>query len=121
MKLSLFKQTATKGRAAESLACQYLRQQGLDLIEQNFHSRHGEVDLIMQHHDSLVFVEVRYRKNHDFGGALASITPQKQQKIRKTALSYMQSRGREFIARFDVVALHGPDDNLQIEWIQNAF
>lgn len=121
IKPGLFNLRATKGRAAESLACHYLRQQGLELIDQNFHSRHGEVDLIMQHRDSLVFVEVRYRKNLDFGGALASITPQKQQKLRKTALYYMQLKGREFNARFDVVAIDGNDENLQIEWIQNAF
>ncbi len=112
---------SSKGRAAEQLACNYLNQQGLSLIEKNFHSRQGEIDLIMQHRDTLVFVEVRYRKNQDFGGAVASITPQKQRRIRHTALYYMQKKGREFNARFDVIAMTGNPDSPEINWIQNAF
>lgn len=121
MKLRLPSTRSSKGRAGEQLAEHHLKQKGLTFIEKNFHSRHGEIDLIMQHHDALVFIEVRYRKNMDFGGAVASITPKKQNKIRKTALYYMQTRGREFNARFDVVAITGDDSNLNIEWIQNAF
>lgn len=102
------------------LACEFLTQKGLKLIDKNFHSRQGEIDLIMQQHDTLVFVEVRYRKNHDFGGAVASITAQKQHRIRQTALFYMQKLGREINARFDVIAMTGIDD-VHIEWIENAF
>ncbi len=121
MKLRLPSKRSSKGRAAEQLAEQHLKQQGLVFIEKNFHSRHGEIDLIMQHRDALVFIEVRYRKNMDFGGAAASVTGQKQNRIQKTALYYMQTRGREFNARFDVVAITGEETNLNIEWIQNAF
>lgn len=121
MKLDLFKNQSSKGKAAEELACTFLQKKGLHLIDKNFHSRYGEIDLIMQHHDTLVFIEVRYRKNNDFGGAIASITPGKQQKIHKTALFYMQKKGREFNARFDVIAFNGKDNNLTTEWIQNAF
>ncbi len=121
MKLTPFSTRSSKGRAAEELAYNHLRKNGLNLIDKNFHSRHGEVDLIMQHHDTLVFIEVRYRKNLDYGGAKESITPNKQQKIRKTALYYMQKKGREFNARFDVIAITGENKNLTIEWIQNAF
>lgn len=102
------------------LACDYLKQNGLTLIEQNFHGRQGEIDIIMQHLDTLVFVEVRYRKNHDFGGAVASITLQKQHRIRQTALYYMQKQGRELNARFDVIAMTGTNE-IHIDWIQNAF
>ena len=125
MKLSLLNSKSSKGKAAEKIARDHLISHGLSFIDKNFHSRHGEVDLIMQHHETLVFVEVRYRKNLDYGGALESITPSKQQKIHKTALFYMQKKGREFNTRFDVVALTGEDINnlntISIEWIQNAF
>ena len=125
MKLSLHSSRSSKGKAAEAIACDHLENNGLQLIDKNFNSRYGEIDLIMRHKDSLVFIEVRYRKNLDYGGAIASVTPTKQQKIIKTALYYMQKQGREFNARFDVVAITGamgaPNQQLSIEWIQNAF
>jgi putative endonuclease len=124
MKISLFNR-CSKGRLAEDMACRHLQRQGLSLLQKNFHSRFGEIDLIMQHEQTLVFVEVRYRKNRDFGGPAASITQAKQEKIQKTALYYMQHKGREFNARFDVLAICGDDlrkpQQLHIEWIKNAF
>lgn len=124
MKISLLNH-CSKGQLAEDMACQYLQQQGLTLLQKNFHSRFGEIDLIMQHQQTLVFVEVRYRKNLDFGGPTASITLSKQAKIQKTALYFMQKKGREFNARFDVLAICGEDlhkpQQINIEWIKNAF
>ena len=130
MKINPFNKRSTKGREAENIACEHLKKNGLQLVETNFYSRHGEIDLIMQHNNTLVFIEVRYRKNADYGGALASITPGKQSKVRKTALYYMQKKGRDFNARIDVVAisntcsdnkLKASENAVQIEWIQNAF
>jgi len=121
MKLKPFSNKSTKGETCEKLACDYLKKNGLRLIEKNFHSRHGEIDLIMQHQDTLVFIEVRYRKSQDFGGAKASVTPTKQNKIKKTALYYMQKKGHEFNARIDVIAMCGELKAPDIEWIKNAF
>lgn len=121
IKLNPFSSRLTKGKAAEQLACDYLKKNGLKLIEKNFHSRYGEIDLIMQHQNTLVFIEVRYRKNQNYGGAKESVTPCKQKKIQKTALYYMQTKGHEFNARFDVIAMGGENKNLNIEWIKNAF
>lgn len=124
MKISLFSR-CSKGRLAEDMACQYLQQQGLTLLQKNFHSRFGEIDLVMQHQQTLVFIEVRYRKNSDYGGPAASITQAKQQKIQKTALYFMQKKGHEVNARFDVLAICGDNlhkpQQLHIEWIKNAF
>ena len=121
----LFQNRTNKGRAAEEIACNHLKKNGLKLIDKNFYSRYGEVDLIMQDQETLVFIEVRYRKNLDYGGALESVTPSKQKKIQTTALFYMQKKGGEHNTRFDVVAITGTDINnqnkLSIEWIQNAF
>ena len=121
MKINPFSSRASKGKESEKLACTYLKKQGLIFIDKNFYCRFGEIDLIMQHQNTLVFIEVRYRKNQNFGGAKESITPKKQNKIQKTALIYMQKKGREYNARFDVIAISGESPNLNIEWIQNAF
>ncbi|MCW8933322.1 MAG: YraN family protein [Gammaproteobacteria bacterium] len=121
IKLKPFSSRSTKGKTCENFALNYLTKNGLKLIEKNFNSRYGEIDLIMQHQNAVVFIEVRYRKNEDYGGAKASVTPTKQNKIQKTALYYMQKKGREMNARFDVIAISGEYSNLTIEWIKNAF
>ncbi|MCW9012674.1 MAG: YraN family protein [Gammaproteobacteria bacterium] len=111
----------SKGKRAEQLACNHLLQQGLVLIEKNYHCRQGEIDLIMTQNDSLIFIEVRYRKNNDYGGAKESITRAKQKKIHITALHYMQRHNKNVNARFDVIAITGEGKQQQLEWIQNAF
>lgn len=115
---------AEQGRLAEIQACAYLKKQGLKLLEKNFHCRYGEIDLIMSHGKTLIFVEVRYRRNNHFGGPLASITPQKQQRLLTTAQVYLQQHPQPTNTemRFDVVALTLDPGNQEtkIEWIQNA-
>lgn len=109
-----------RGNDAEDKACYYLEKKGLQLINRNFSIRAGEVDLIMRDKDeTLVFIEVRYRKNTDFGGAAASVTPKKQQRIIKAALAYQQKHAPQSSMRFDVVAIEG--DNMAINWIKSAF
>ena len=112
-----------KGNEAEQQACKHLQAHGLKLLEKNFTTKAGEVDLIMRDDKSkgemLVFVEVRFRKNADFGGATASVTPKKQQRIIKAALSYHQKHAPQSSMRFDVVAIEG--DNRELNWIQSAF
>lgn len=107
-----------KGLAAEQLAETYLLKQGLTAKAKNYHCRYGEIDLIMQAPDTLVFIEVRLRKNKQFGSAGDSITPQKQQKLLRTAQHYLQQHGEQ-ACRFDVVLLSALSSN-EIEWIQNA-
>ena len=121
IKLNPLSSRLTKGKTCEEHALNYLKKNGLKLIEKNFNSRYGEIDLIMQQENAVVFIEVRYRKNDAFGGAKASVTPAKQKKIQKTALYYMQKQGRELNSRFDVIAMSGENKNLNIEWIKNAF
>ena len=115
-----------RGRDAELACCRFLQQQGLKLLAKNYHGRRGEVDLVMQDRHTVVFVEVRYRRNSDFGGALESITGSKQQKLRLTAEQYMQRETRLKDGRFDVVAMTGSNrDNVTggytFEWIKDAF
>ncbi len=124
--LSLFANLAKKltgrkklGNEAEQQACKHLKAHGLKLLDKNFSIKAGEIDLIMLDNETLVFVEVRYRKNADFGSAAASVTPKKQQRIIKASLAYQQKHAPQSSMRFDVVAIEG--DNRELDWIQNAF
>ena len=77
--------TKAMGDWAEKLACDWLQSRKLILIEHNFHSRYGEIDLIMKDRDCLVFVEVKYRKNTIYGSAEDSITKKKFDRMVATA------------------------------------
>ena len=79
-----------KGQAYETKACLYLQQRGLTLLQRNYRSRHGEIDLIMQEADSLVFVEVRYRRSNRFGSGAESVSYHKQARLIATAAHYLQ-------------------------------
>jgi putative endonuclease len=108
------------GRQAEDFAQHYLEQQGLKLIERNFRCRLGEIDLIMRDGKALVFIEVRFRKNMEFGGPAISISASKQQKLRSAAKFYLIQNPREAkkVLRFDVIGILGTDHS--VEWIKNA-
>lgn len=116
-----------QGAAAEQVALEYLRRQGCKLVVRNYNTRLGEVDLIMMDDKDLVFVEVRYRKNSRFGGAIESITEKKQQSICRAAEHFLQQNTKlDFVGcRFDVVLLEG--DKIEatkpasIDWIKAAF
>jgi len=106
------------------MALEYLQQQGLSLLERNFRCKMGEIDLIMSDKaDGLLFVEVRYRKNAQFGGAAASVTQNKQNKLIRTAQLYLQIKhlSDRCYSRFDVIALSGAKPPYQLEWIKDAF
>ena len=120
--------TREQGQYTESLACEYLEAKGLKLIEKNYNCRLGEIDLIMQDNDSLVFVEVRYRRSNNFGSGAESITNSKQSKLIKTASLYLQQHAKlnKYPARFDVVSISGfieteNINNIDFNWIKNAF
>ncbi|AFI83840.1 YraN family protein [Methylophaga nitratireducenticrescens] len=108
------------GRQAEQLACDYLKKQGLKLIQRNFHCRRGEIDLIMQDGKTLVFIEVRYRRNAYHGSALESITGSKQSRIIITAQHYLMQSGWSDNCRFDAIAITATQPD-QILWIRDAF
>ena len=107
------------GLAAEKLATTFLIKHGLTLIAHNYHCRFGEIDLIMQDAKTLVFIEVRLRKNSQFGGAGGSITPKKMQKLILTAQHYLQTHGEQ-ACRFDAILMDAVDAT-SIEWVRNAF
>jgi len=108
------------GAQAERWAAEYLQQQGLKPVTQNYRSHFGEIDLIMQDGVTLVFIEVRQRSSTRFGGAAASIDRHKQQRLIRTAQHYLANLGRIPPCRFDVVLMDDAD-GLNAEWLKNAF
>ncbi|MFO6423285.1 YraN family protein [Motilimonas sp. KMU-193] len=102
----------------EAQASQFLTAAGLKPITQNYQCRFGEIDLIMQDGDTIVFVEVRYRSTSDFGGSLASVTTSKQKRIIKTAKHYLSQKPFEVYCRFDIIAFESAAEPI---WLKNAF
>ncbi len=106
--------------AAEQYALQFLQQRGLRLVQQNYRSRFGEIDLIMWDGAVLVFVEVRQRRRQDFGGAAASIDRPKQQRLIHTAQLYLTTQKRTPPCRFDAVLMDDAQ-GCNVQWLKNAF
>jgi putative endonuclease len=106
-----------RGQAAENQACDYLLQQGLILVARNYRCLAGEIDLIFQDQNCLVFVEVRYRSSMQFGGAAESIDYRKQRKIARAASHYLQRYPSKHACRFDVIAIMPRE----VLWIRDAF
>lgn len=112
------------GREAEACALRHLQQQGLKLITQNWSCKRGELDLVMLDGDTVVFVEVRYRRHAGWGGALESVDFRKQQKLTLAAQWFLQTESKwaDSPCRFDVVAINGdPGTEPALSWLQNAF
>ena len=111
------------GQNAEQEACKFLQAKGFRLLLQNYRCYHGEIDLIMQDQDDIVFVEVRSRHRLDYGNAFESINHSKMKKIIKTAMHFLQMKKwlDQVNSRFDVVAIHPVAGEMQLEWIKNAF
>ena len=108
------------GDAWESTARDWLQSKGLHFIAANVRERGGEIDLIMREDNTTVFVEVRYRRSAQFGGAAASVTRSKQHKLLQTARLWLARHNGSFDTvdcRFDVVAFTGND----VEWFKDAF
>ena len=112
------------GREAEAYALRHLQQHGLQLIAQNWLCKRGELDLVMLDGDTVVFVEVRYRRHSAWGGAVESVDFRKQQKLVLAAQLFLQkeSRWSDSACRFDVVAIEGAADcGVPLNWIKHAF
>lgn len=109
--------TQEAGRQAEARAESYLRKKGFSTVNRNYAWKTGEIDLIMEKEDLLVFVEVRLRRNSEYGSGADSVTSSKQSKIINTAKRYLQTTGHRWESyRFDVVSI-----GKQIDWIPGAF
>jgi putative endonuclease len=110
----------TLGKRYENIALSYLQKAGLELIERNVCYPVGELDLIMSDRQTIVFVEVRFRRSDAFGGAIQSVTLKKQRRLLKAASHWLMAQNRSLEdtdCRFDIFAITGNE----VEWIENAF
>ena len=109
------------GKIAEQKACDFLQSQGLKLVTHNFRCNMGEIDLIMQEEDDLIFVEVRSRHQEDYGTALESVSINKQRKIIRAAVFYLLGENlfNKKNCRFDIVSVSGK--HYACTWVKNAF
>lgn len=113
-----------KGYDIERAAANFLiNQHRFRLIERNYRCKTGEIDLIMMDQQTWVFVEVRLRNHPNYADGASSITTAKQHKLFKTALHYLQKHKlyNQVTTRFDVVSATKVGDQLQFDWIPNAF
>ena len=112
------------GSMAEDLALRYLQRHDLSLLARNFRSRFGEIDLIMQENNTIIFIEVRARKTTAFMHPAESVDYRKRGRIRKTSQVFMHKTAawNRFDMRFDVIALTGnAARGMKIDWIKAAF
>ena len=96
------------GQWGEDRAAGYLRRRGYAIVDRNFHCRFGEIDIIAESADYVVFAEVKLRKNADFAEAREFVTVQKQRRIISTAQLWLMQSGCEKQPRFDVIEVYAP-------------
>ena len=108
------------GKSGEEAARRYLQQKGYRLLDLNFRSPYGEIDIIAFHGSALVFTEVRTRTGSSFGTPAESITAEKLKRLKKTAIFYMQSRyGDEVACRFDLVAVQLDGESMALTGLRH--
>jgi putative endonuclease len=111
------------GREAERFAQAFLEQQGLTFVMKNYRCRTGEIDLIMQDGDELVFVEVKYRSKSQYGSAIEFFHARKKRKFESAVMHYMQEKGFNpsiVPHRIDLVGIQGKGQRQQnIDWLKS--
>ena len=110
------------GKRGEELALRFLKRNGYKIVERNYVCKMGEMEIIAQEKDTLVFVEVKTRTSMDFGPPQLAVNPTKQMQLSKVALNFLKEKKREDVkARFDVVAIVLRSTKEEIELIRDAF
>lgn len=109
------------GKMGENLACAELARLGYAILATGYRTRFGEIDIVARHEGVTVFVEVKTRTAGDFGGGIEAVTPQKQRRISRMAIDFVQRQGlHDTPCRFDIVVVEvGPP--VQIDVFENAF
>jgi putative endonuclease len=111
------------GGRGEDIAAAFLQGLGYAILTRNYRKRFGEIDIVAEEGDTLVFVEVKTRSSVAFGSPLEAVDARKQRRMARAALDYLSSRKQHSRpARFDVVAVHLPTQGQpRIEHVRNAF
>mgnify|MGYP002621592587 CR=1 FL=1 len=114
---------AVIGKRAEDIACKYLSQNGINLLERNYSCRFGEIDIIGLDVEILVFIEVRYRSDQERIAAIETIDHRKCKRLLTTSQHYLNhhKKYQSYQYRYDVIVITGMLDEPLVEWIKNAF
>jgi putative endonuclease len=117
-----WKGMSSLGKKGEDLASEYLRKKGYKVKARNYKTRLGEIDIIAEKDNVIVFVEVKTRSNNSFGCPFEAVHQKKRQKLKNVALLYLKRYKRHYPVQFDVlsITLMG-NNNPVIEHITNAF
>ena len=94
------------GDIGENAASKYLKKNGYKILERNYRKTFGEIDIIAEKEDVLVFVEVKTRKNDEFGRPCEFVNSAKQERIKKTALAYICERQIDVAVSFDIIEVY---------------
>ncbi|ODU56637.1 MAG: YraN family protein [Clostridium sp. SCN 57-10] len=111
--------TQLAGREGEARAAQYLRRHGWTVLDANYRSRFGEIDLIARKRNTVAFVEVKLRRDARFAAAAEAVTPRKQERLRLTAQQWIAEHGDALDLRFDIIEIYTVSG--EINHIENAF
>jgi len=110
------------GKMGEDLACTELERRGYAILARRYRSRFGEIDIVANHEETIVFVEVKARDGDEFGGGAAAVTAWKQRRIAQMAIDYVaRHRLHDRPCRFDVVTVEFTDGEAKVEVFQSAF
>ncbi|TDT68081.1 putative endonuclease [Hypnocyclicus thermotrophus] len=106
------------GKKYEKLSLDYLKNNGIKIMDTNYYGKGFEIDIIGKKDDKIIFFEVKYRKNKKFGYAEESVDYRKQKRILKGAMNYLiKNNLQNNYIRFDIIAIN----NNKINWIKDAF
>lgn len=111
------------GKFGEDIATKFLEHNGYRIIERNYHSIYGEIDIICKKNNQLIFIEVKARKSLKFGEPLEAVTEKKREKIIKTAYHFITKHQLDLSIRFDIITIQyiSKEKRYKFEHIKNAF
>lgn len=116
--------TASRGRFGEDITANYLCSNGFEIVERNYHSRYGEIDIIAKNSELIAFVEVKARNEKALERPAAAVTYAKRRKIIQTALIFLSEFEYDLQPRFDVAEVtfdSRTDALIELNYIENAF
>jgi len=110
------------GKKGENLAEKFLSQQGLKILSRNYKTSQGELDIIAQSRQEIIFVEVKTRSSQKFGSPMEAVNRRKQEKLKQVAQTYLTAHRLEnYPTRFDVVAIEVfSQGETKIEWLKGV-
>ena len=111
----------TLGKEGEDFAVSFCKKKGYRVLEKNYKTVFGEIDIVARDGDKIVFIEVKTRADDTFGYPFEAVNARKREKIKKVALCFMKKFKQEVPARFDVLSIIFEDGRKRVEHIMDAF